>query len=238
MKNIIEDIKESLFQKSELKGEFENPILLVHGFADTSQLPWWSLLRGRLRDYDSSVKIFTVDFSSKIKINISDYDKEFGIPLSSVGSPKEYAEEIKDKVEDSDYDSFDIISHSMGGLASRWYIEQLGGNAYIDNIVTLGTPHQGVKAAKKIKITDALKEMDPESEFIKTLNSSSLPSNVNYISLYEEESTNYRPNEISRLPPHQLGSNARNILAKGCNHFNIIYKREAFEKYINYLSKN
>ena len=33
-----------------------------------------------------------------------------------------------------------IVAHSMGGLISRWFIEQLGGNEVVQSLVALGTP--------------------------------------------------------------------------------------------------
>ena len=41
----------------------------------------------------------------------------------------------------------DIIGHSMGGLVARWAVEECGLSAYVHNLVTLGTPHQGATAA-------------------------------------------------------------------------------------------
>jgi len=36
-----------------------------------------------------------------------------------------------------------IIAHSMGGLVSRWFIEQEGGNKIVDHLIMLGTPNNG-----------------------------------------------------------------------------------------------
>ena len=36
-----------------------------------------------------------------------------------------------------------IIAHSMGGLVSRWFIEQEGGNQIVQHLVMLGTPNAG-----------------------------------------------------------------------------------------------
>lgn len=36
-----------------------------------------------------------------------------------------------------------IIAHSMGGLVSRWFIEQEGGKAIVDHLIMLGTPNNG-----------------------------------------------------------------------------------------------
>ena len=39
--------------------------------------------------------------------------------------------------------TLDVVAHSMGGLISRYFIEQLGGNNVINNLVMLGTPNAG-----------------------------------------------------------------------------------------------
>ncbi|RYF87016.1 MAG: alpha/beta hydrolase, partial [Chitinophagaceae bacterium] len=36
-----------------------------------------------------------------------------------------------------------LIAHSMGGLVSRWFVEQLGGNELVSRLVMLGTPNNG-----------------------------------------------------------------------------------------------
>lgn len=36
-----------------------------------------------------------------------------------------------------------IVAHSMGGLVSRWFIEQEGGNQVVQHLVMLGTPNAG-----------------------------------------------------------------------------------------------
>ncbi|MHA1623925.1 MAG: esterase/lipase family protein [Promethearchaeota archaeon] len=36
-----------------------------------------------------------------------------------------------------------LVAHSMGGLISRWYIEQLGGNDKVHKLIMLGTPNHG-----------------------------------------------------------------------------------------------
>ena len=36
-----------------------------------------------------------------------------------------------------------LLVHSMGGLVSRWFIEQMGGNQVVDHLVMCGTPNAG-----------------------------------------------------------------------------------------------
>ena len=39
--------------------------------------------------------------------------------------------------------TFHVVSHSMGGLISRWFIEREGGNQVVQQLVMLGTPNAG-----------------------------------------------------------------------------------------------
>lgn len=42
----------------------------------------------------------------------------------------------------------DLVGHSLGGLVSRWYAQELGGARHVDRIVTLATPHAGTRSAR------------------------------------------------------------------------------------------
>jgi hypothetical protein len=36
-----------------------------------------------------------------------------------------------------------VVAHSKGGLTARWYLQRMGGVEHVDQLVTLGTPHNG-----------------------------------------------------------------------------------------------
>ena len=40
-----------------------------------------------------------------------------------------------------------LVGHSMGGLASRAYVQYLGGGSKVAGLITIGTPHQGALSA-------------------------------------------------------------------------------------------
>lgn len=54
---------------------------------------------------------------------------------------------LKEKIEsilaERRWPRVDIVAHSMGGLVAREYIETLGGDGKVDQLVTLGTPQNG-----------------------------------------------------------------------------------------------
>jgi triacylglycerol lipase len=63
----------------------------------------------------------------------------------------------------------DVITHSMGGLSSRYYAKNLGGDAKIDAWVSLGGPNHGTTTAYGCLQTSCV-EMRPGSTFLNTLN--------------------------------------------------------------------
>jgi len=42
----------------------------------------------------------------------------------------------------------DLVGHSLGGLVARWYVQELGGAARVQRVVTLATPHAGTRSAR------------------------------------------------------------------------------------------
>lgn len=49
---------------------------------------------------------------------------------------------------------FTILAHSMGGLVSRCYIEQLGGNTVVTKLILAGTPNGGSNLSHLVKYRD------------------------------------------------------------------------------------
>lgn len=42
----------------------------------------------------------------------------------------------------------DLVGHSMGGVVARYYVTLAGGDPYVKNLVTLGSPHAGTDVSK------------------------------------------------------------------------------------------
>lgn len=170
----------------------DRPIFIVHGYADTKNSPWWNILEMRLMKsgYDKS-DIYMIDLSKD------------GIPGTSIDSPQRYAEKVKRKVEfileDEKFEEVDIISHSMGGLDARWYIEELNGFENVNKLITLGTPHSGTEIANLTFWTSGGRDMIPGSEFLKKLNSSPLAENVEYVSIWSKGDEIIIPSERAKL---------------------------------------
>ncbi len=65
-----------------------------------------------------------------------------------------------------------IVAHSMGGLVSRYYLQELGGAKKCKTLITLATPHHGTNAAYCYPGTGAW-QMRPGSEFLQNLEKTS-----------------------------------------------------------------
>ncbi|MCW2920277.1 MAG: hypothetical protein JWL76_151 [Thermoleophilia bacterium] len=64
-----------------------------------------------------------------------------------------------------------VLAHSKGGLTARWYLQKLGGVEHVDQLITLGTPHNG-SAPYGTRLT-ALGGMFPGMTSLRQLSASS-----------------------------------------------------------------
>ncbi|HUS60933.1 MAG TPA: hypothetical protein VMY34_01975 [Acidimicrobiales bacterium] len=130
-----------------------DPILFVHGWNSSGTV--WDTMIGR----------FTTDGWTSAELNNWSYNYK--------QSNKTTANEIKTKVDSilaaTGATKVDIISHSMGGLSSRWYSKFVGGDTKIDEWVSLGGPNHGTDTANFCFDTSC-KEMRVGSLFLADLN--------------------------------------------------------------------
>ncbi|PSH00170.1 MAG: hypothetical protein BRC28_00855, partial [Nanohaloarchaea archaeon SW_4_43_9] len=131
--------------------------VIAHGFADDYFTPWWRPVEEKFDKWGYETKEMGFD----------------GI-LKTVDSPQKYANHLQDqideKVEDLEkhgYDEVIVVGHSMGGLTTRYFIEELGYDDQVDSLITFGTPHQGTDIAKPLSaLFDGAKDLSTGSNFI------------------------------------------------------------------------
>lgn len=71
-----------------------------------------------------------------------------------------------------------VVGHSKGGLASRWYLQQMGGVGRVAQLVTIGTPHNGsapggaslIGLTQRLPGIDGVKQLSAGSSLVRTLN--------------------------------------------------------------------
>ena len=144
----------------------QDPILFVHGWSESASL--WNTM------------IANFEKNGYAKSELSAYSYNTGT------SNKTLAEtEVKSRVEtllknNPSATKVDIIAHSMGSLNTRWYIKFVGGEAKVDDWVSLGGPNHGTETANACFQTSCV-EMRVGSKFLSELNAGDeTPGTVNY----------------------------------------------------------
>ena len=119
------------------------------------------------------------------------------------GSNRQHAAEIDSVVTEmltrTGSAEVDIVAHSMGGLATRWYLKTRPA-APVRKVVFLASPHRGTLSAV-LAWGDGSHEMLPTSEFLDSLNSgSALPPGVSALTIRTPVDTHIFPAESATLP--------------------------------------
>jgi len=140
-----------------------DPILFVHGFSG-GEFNWWQM---------------------KSRFNNDGWSQAYNWSYDSGQSNVTTAYQIRDKVNQikaqTGASKVDIISHSMGGLSSRYYLKNLGGQYSVDDWVSIGGPNHGTGTAWAC-FTTSCGEMRPGSQFLNALNSGDeTPTNQSYV---------------------------------------------------------
>ncbi|MFK7849475.1 MAG: esterase/lipase family protein [Akkermansiaceae bacterium] len=91
-------------------------------------------------------------------------------PPSGAPGLDKVAEELKKDIDQKfgKEDPIAIVAFSMGGLVSRYYLQNLGGAERCEKFITVSTPHHGTKVAKTLT-TRGAKQMRIGSDFLQEL---------------------------------------------------------------------
>jgi triacylglycerol lipase len=130
-----------------------DPVLLVHGFRGSSQ--GWHALEASLRaqGYRSS-EIDAIDYGSN---------------ASNVDVAHQIAREAAALRARTGAARIDVVSHSMGAISSRYWMERLGGAAEVDTWVSLAGVNEGTVWAYGCYVLTPCREMVPTSSVLEGL---------------------------------------------------------------------
>lgn len=143
-----------------------DPILFVHGWSSSASV--WNTMIGR----------FEKDGYPKSYLRAYSYNTSQSNKTDAETIVKSEVEKLK---KETGAEKVDIVAHSMGSLNTRWYIKFVaGGEANVDDWVSLGGPNHGTEAAN-ICFSTACTEMRIGSKFLGELNAGDeTPGVVNY----------------------------------------------------------
>ena len=131
-----------------------DPVLLVHGFRGSST--GWHALEASLhaRGYRDA------------EIDAIDYDSD----ASNVDIARQIAHEADVLRARTGASRIDVVTHSMGAISSRYWLERLGGAAQVDAWVSLAGVNEGTVWAYGCYVLTACREMVPTSSVLDRLN--------------------------------------------------------------------
>jgi pimeloyl-ACP methyl ester carboxylesterase len=180
------------------------PIVLVHGIVDNRTI-FAMLRRGLRRRGFSSIRTFsygpqTIDMRSA---------------ASTLGA---YVESV---CEETGADRVHIVGHSLGGLIARYYV-QTGGSPRVHTVVTLGTPHQGTRAAWLVP-HPLIRQMRPDSETIAELAAPAPGCDTVFVAFYSDVDQMIIPADHARLEHPDL--RAVNVLVPVLGHLSLPISR-------------
>jgi triacylglycerol lipase len=119
------------------------------------------------------------------------------------GSNLDHADELESAIrtllEETGAAQVDVVAHSMGGLATRWYLLSRP-DPRVRRAVFLGSPHRGTLSAH-LAWGGGREEMMPDSPFLDSLNTAApAPSGVDAITVRTVIDTHIVPGESATLP--------------------------------------
>jgi len=119
------------------------------------------------------------------------------------GSSRDHAQEVDSAArvlrEATGHEELDIVAHSMGGLATRWFMLRAG-SPHVRRVVFVASPHRGTYSAY-VAWGDGSREMRPGSAFLETLNAApAVPIGVEALTIRTAIDTHVIPAESALLP--------------------------------------
>jgi triacylglycerol lipase len=131
-----------------------DPVLLVHGFQGSAS--GWGAMTRFLRDHGYR----------PAEIDAIDYDSD----ASNIETARRIAREAAALRARTGASRIDVVSHSMGAISSRYWVERLGGAAHVDAWVSLAGVNEGTVWAYGCYVLTPCREMVPTSSVLEGLN--------------------------------------------------------------------
>jgi triacylglycerol lipase len=162
-----------------------NPVLLVHGI-DASGRRFKAMRTGLLR------------YGFKPVIAMDIIPSNGSIPIEAM------AEQVRDAARhlltSTGADRIDCVGFSMGALATRYFLQKLGGRTIIRRFISISGPHHGSYNAL-FRPNTACRQMRPGSPLLQNLNSETDPfDEVDVYSFYTPFDLMVIPSRSSILP--------------------------------------
>lgn len=181
------------------------PILFVHGiFHNRSAFAW---LKQRLC-YNGWGYLKEIDLMTSIH----------PIPVLA----EQVATQTRAIMRELQVPQIDIVAHSMGGIVARYFVQCLGGDGLVRNLITLGTPHRGTFLSR-YSVLPHIREMRPGSPTMAKLDGLGPPKFTRAVSV----SGNLDLIVFGRKSTHWEG--VRNIPLQRVGHAGLLFSKRVYQ---------
>ncbi len=123
----------------------------------------------------------------------------------------------------------DIVAHSMGGVIARYFVQLLGGDGLVRNLITLGTPHRGTEWSK-YSIISHIRELTPQSRTIELLNRCPAPKFTRAVAVSGDLDIVIRPKDCT------WWEGVRNIHLSHVGHAGLLFSKRVLEIILSHLN--
>ena len=117
------------------------------------------------------------------------------------------------------YERIHVIGHSLGGLISRYYVQRLGGDSYVQTLVTLATPHHGTQLARAASLLPLVRRLTPGSALMQELAEPAPSCRTRFIAFHSDIDPLIVPGRNACLDHPDL--NVQNIAVHGVGHLSM-----------------
>ena len=176
------------------------PVVLVHGLVDNRSV--FTVMRRALRRRG---------FAQVCTWNYSPLQRDVESAAEALGR------HIERVCRETGHERVHVVGHSLGGLVARYLVQRLGGDARVEPLVTLGTPHGGTLWAHVLP-TPLVRQLRPGSPLIEEL---AQPSScrTRITAVYSDLDQVVVPSASGRCDHPDL--QARNVLLRGVGHMSL-----------------
>jgi predicted alpha/beta hydrolase family esterase len=116
-------------------------------------------------------------------------------------------------------DKVHIVGHSLGGVLLRYYVQELGGDEFVDTAVSIASPHEGTMTALA-GIGPTARDLRPGSSVMRLLAAGTRATAVRWIAFYSNLDVLIQPASSAKLVHPHLA--ATNVLVKDHGHLTIM----------------
>jgi triacylglycerol esterase/lipase EstA (alpha/beta hydrolase family) len=187
------------------------PVILLHGLFQNRSCMLWLQHRLKTAGYHQVISINTPPWR-----NIESLSEQLAKKVDEL--------RIHLKVE-----KVILIGHSMGGLIARNYVQSRGGSAYVETMITLGSPHHGSKLAP-FALSPMGKNLLPGCEFITNFNSIPWPEATTATSIFTRYDNIVLPAESAKM------EGARHVELDGMGHTALLFHPRALQTVVESLN--